>query len=93
MRTYLIVFLLLAMTSCADQKKWNKETLVNECLRDFTKKNEENKMFSTMQLANLCDCLADRMVVKYKSFKESDKDEAGMQELGRECAMEVMGTK
>jgi hypothetical protein len=93
MRTYLLIFLLVTITSCKEQKKWDKDTLVNECLRDFTKKNEEQKLFTTMQLANLCDCVTDRMLVKYKSYKESDKDEKGMEAIGRECAMEVMEAK
>jgi hypothetical protein len=89
MQLFLFIALLLTMTGCS-QKKWDKETLVNDCLADFTKKNEEEKIFTQMQLAHICDCLAERMLVKYKSANEADKDEEGMTEMGRACAMDVM---
>ena len=93
MRTYRIVILLVAATSCTEQKKFNKDTVVNACLGDFTKKNDQEKIFTTMQLANICDCIADKMITKYKSFKEADNDPSGAEAMGRDCALEVMQKK
>lgn len=81
---------LLMLSGCAPKKKWDKDTLVNDCLRQFTEKNEKEKLLSTMELARICDCLADKMLVKYKSAAEADKDEAGAEQMGRECALQVM---
>ncbi len=88
MRKLLFFVCMLALAGCS-QKKWDKDTLVNDCLRDFTKKNEEEKLFNTMQLATLCNCVSDKLLVKYKSARESDKDEAGVTQIGQDCAMEL----
>lgn len=93
MRTYLFIFILVVVSSCKEQKKWDKDTVVNECLRDFTKKNEKEKIFTTMQLALICDCISEKMVTKYKSFKEADNDPTGAEDIGRDCAIEVMQKK
>lgn len=89
MRLFLLAVLTFTLAGCTP-KKWDKETLVNDCLRDFTKKNEEEKLFTTMQLASLCDCVSEKFLVKYKTSREADKDEEGAQQIGRDCAMEVM---
>lgn len=89
MRLLLLTIITFILAGCT-QKKWDKETLVNDCLRDFTKKNEEEKLFTTMQLANLCDCVSEKFLVKYRSSREADKDEDGAQQIGRDCAIEVM---
>lgn len=91
MRMVLIFGSLFLLTGCAAKKKWDKDSLVNDCLRQFTEKNEKEKILTTMQLANICDCLSEKMLVKYSSAAEADKDEAGAEQMGRECAMEVMG--
>lgn len=91
MKLVLMGCALFMLSGCTAKKKWDKDTLVNDCLRQFTEKNEKEKLLSTMQLANICDCLADKMLVKYKSGAEADKDEAGAEQMGRECALQVMG--
>lgn len=90
MQLNVFIVLLLAITGCAPKAKWDKDALVNKCLKDFTKRNEKEKLLSPMQLAHVCDCLAEKMLVKYKSEKEADKDKEGMQELGSTCALEAM---
>jgi hypothetical protein len=89
MQRLLLMTLVLSFTACT-QKKWDKDTMVNDCLGDFTKKNEKEKRFTTMQIAYLCDCVAEKMLVKYKSAKEADKDEQGMKEIGSSCGTEVL---
>ncbi len=72
------------------ENKWKKEKLVNDCLRDFTKKNEQQKLFTQVQIGYLCDCVAEKLMVKYKSMKEADNDPKGAQAIGMECGTEVM---
>lgn len=47
-------------------------------------------MFSTMQLAKLCDCASEKMLVKFKSKREFNKDKEGAAQVGAECAQEVL---
>lgn len=63
---------------------------MNKCLGDFNKRNEKEKLFTGMQIPLLCDCVAEKMVAKYKSEKDADKDEEGARKIGQECAMQVM---
>ena len=77
MKKFLFSIIILTLIGCADKKPWTKDALVNDCLSDLTKRNEEQKMFSTMQLAKICDCASEKMLVKYKSFKEFNRDKEG----------------
>lgn len=89
----LLFLILLSFFSACTQKKWDKDTVVNDCLGDFTKRNEKEKIFTTMQLALVCDCIGEKMIQKYKSGKEADADEKGAEQMGRDCALEVMDKK
>lgn len=90
MKKFILPVIVLSFIGCAGKDTWTKDYLVNDCLKEFTKRNEEQKMFNTMQLANLCDCASDRMLVKYKSKREFDKDKDGASQIGSECAQEIM---
>lgn len=89
MKLFLLLSSFITLSGCV-QKKWDKETLVNDCLKDFTKRNEERKMFTAVQLGRICDCVTDKILAKYKSSAEADKDEEGVGMIGSDCAMEVM---
>jgi hypothetical protein len=89
MKAIILSVCIIALASCSNNK-WNKENLVSKCNKEFKKKNEVQKLFTEEQLGELCNCVADKMVTKYKSKAESDKDQAGASEIGRDCAMEVM---
>lgn len=89
MKKLLLPLFILALAGCA-KKEWNKDALVNDCLKDFTKRNEEQKMFNTMQVAKLCDCASEKMLVKYKSFAEFNRDKEGAGQIGNECAQKIM---
>ncbi len=43
-----------------------------------------------MQIPYICDCMADKLVVKYKSDKESSADKEGVTQLSIDCYQEVM---
>ena len=90
MRYLLLMGFLFTLGACAQKKKWDKATIVNKCLGEFTKQNEKEKRLTTMQLADICDCLGDKMSVKYKTEKEADADKDGVQEMSMNCAMEAM---
>ena len=90
MRTLLLTGIIFFLNGCMTENKWKKEKLVNDCLRDFTKKNEQQKLFTQVQIGLLCDCVADKLMVKYKSMKEADNDPEGAQQIGKDCGTEVM---
>lgn len=89
MKNFLLAGIIFLLAGCAEEK-WTKEKLVNDCLRDFTKKNDEQKLFTQVQIGHLCDCVAEKLLVKYKSMKEADQDPDGAQKIGSECAVDIM---
>ncbi len=89
MKYLLISGMTLLLAGCA-RDKMSKDKLVNDCLKNFTKKNEAQKLFSQTQLGLLCDCMADKFIAKYKSMKEADNDPEGARQIGKECGEEVM---
>ena len=90
MKKFLFSIIVLSLIGCAKKKPWTKDALVNDCLGNLIKKNEQEKRYTSMEIALLCDCMADKMLVKYKSVKESNKDKEGATAIGRDCAMEVL---
>ena len=90
MKKFLFPIVILTLIGCAGKKPWTKDALVNDCLGNFIKKNETEKRYTSMDIALLCDCMADKMLVKYKSVKESNRDKEGAIAIGRDCAMEVL---
>ncbi|MDZ4807413.1 MAG: hypothetical protein SGI96_04005 [Bacteroidota bacterium] len=86
----LLLIIIILFMGCATKEEWTKDALVNKCLGDFTKRNEKEKKFSTLQIGLLCDCITEKMTTKYKTAKEADKDEAGGRQIGQDCATEVM---
>jgi redox-regulated HSP33 family molecular chaperone len=89
MRKLLALALVLVFFGCGSDK-WNKDYLVNDCLREINKEMEKNRVFTTMQVANICDCSSEKLLAKYKSARESNKDEAGTAEVIKECTLEVI---
>jgi hypothetical protein len=89
MKLVILSAFVLALTSCG-KKEWSKEYMTKKCNKEFKKNNETSSVFSASQLTELCDCVADKMVTRYKSEREADKDTKGAEEIGRDCAMEVM---
>ena len=89
MKIILTAIIILSLTACANKQPWTKDALVNDCLKDFTKRNAESKMFTTMQVAKLCDCASEKMLVKYKSLNEFNKDKEGAGQIGAACSQEM----
>ena len=54
------------------------------------KGNEASKVMTDEQMNKICDCSAEKMIVKYKTEAEANKDTEGMQEIPLNCAMEII---
>lgn len=90
MKKLLLSIAILSLIGCTDKEPWTKDALVNDCLGNFIKKNETEKRYTSMEIALLCDCMADKMLVKYKSVKESNRDKEGAMSIGQDCATQVL---
>jgi len=92
MKKLIPLLFIVALVSCG-KKEWSKEYLVNKCNKEMAKEEELQKMLNKDQISQICDCAADKMMAKYKSEAEADKDKSGAEEIGRTCALEVMQPK
>jgi hypothetical protein len=82
MKKIIIALFIFSLTACTAKEPWTKDAMVNKCLGDFNKRNEKEKLFTGMQIPLLCDFVSEKLVAKYKSEAESDKDEAGVKQIG-----------
>ena len=89
MQKLLIVALVLCLAGCG-KKEWSKSYISKKCEKEMDKNEDVKKMINKEQVVKICDCAADKMLVKYKSEAAADKDQAGATEIGRECAIDVM---
>lgn len=81
--------MIFSITAC-NNKPWNKDTIVNDCLREFNKRNEKEQRFTGMQIPLICDCMGDKLSVAYKSDAESSKDKEGVQKISLDCLRDAM---
>lgn len=79
-----VIALTLVMLGCG-KKKWDKDYITSKCLKSL-KGNAGAEILGEEKTKKLCDCMADKMLVKYKSEAEADKDKAYAEELAAECA-------
>lgn len=90
MRKLILPFILvLFITSCSN-KKWSKDYVVKKCNADFSKRDDIKQYFNDAQMKELCDCVGDKMMAKYKSEAEANKDQAGAEQIGGDCARQVL---
>ncbi len=89
MQKLLIVALVLCLAGCG-KKEWSKSYITKKCEKEMDKNEDVKKLIKKEQVVKICDCAADKMLVKYKSEAAADKDEAGASAIGRDCALEVM---
>ena len=89
MRKLIIPIVLLSFMACG-KKEWSKPYLVKKCNTDFSKRQDIKQYFNDTQLKELCDCVADKMMTNYKSEAEADKDQTGAEQIGADCAREVL---
>ena len=86
---FLFVFLILLITACSN-KKWSREYVIDKCNTDIVKQDDIKKYYNDAQIKKLCDCVGDKMMAKYKSESEANKDKAGAEVIGADCAREVL---
>ena len=91
MRKFIIPIMFLTLVSCKSQ--WNKATLEKKCNTDFSKRDDIRQYFNDDQMKELCSCVADKMMTKYKSEAEANKDQKGAEQIGEECARQVLQKK
>jgi hypothetical protein len=81
---------LLAFVSCS-QKKWDKETVKADCIKEMKKDKDANKLFSNEMGEKICDCAAEKTVATYKTEADAEKDKPALEEIGKNCALELLG--
>jgi len=47
-------------------------------------------MFSTIQLAKICNCPSEKMLGKYKSLKEFNRHKEGSGQIGADLAQQII---
>ena len=88
----IILFAIIAISfaACKPKKPWTEDALVNDCLKTFNERNAKEPRFTGMQIPLLCKCMSEKMIAKYKTEAESDKDQSGVTQITQECLGEVM---
>lgn len=86
----LIPLLFVFMLAACAKKEWSKGYLSEKCMKEMNNDKEIAGTVSKENIVKICDCAADKMMVKYKSESEADGDKSGTEQIGRDCAMEVM---
>ncbi|MBM3415343.1 MAG: hypothetical protein FJY20_02630 [Bacteroidetes bacterium] len=59
-------------------------------MKELKKDKETAELFSNDQMDKICDCSAEKTFKNYKSESEANKDQQGLMEIGKNCAMEVL---
>lgn len=86
----LIPFLFVLVIASCGKKEWNKSYATKKCNDEMSKNANINGKVSKENLSKICDCVGDKMMANYKSEAEADKDQAGAEGIGRDCATEVL---
>ena len=93
MRILYISLVAIGFLSCGGKgKKWSKEALNKECIENFKENEKQINAFNETQLTSLCDCVTGKMLSRYKSYEEMDKEEnrPEIEEIGMNCALELL---
>ena len=89
MKNILFVLIGFSFATCTE-KKWSKKLLVKQCIEVHQLEYANEKIFTKEQVQQLCDCVAGKMIVKYKSEAETNGDSFGAKKIAQDCKMEVM---
>ena len=84
------VVIAISFAGCKPKKPWTEDALVNDCLKNLNEKNAKEPKFTGMQIPYLCKCMSEKLIAKYKTEAESDKDKDGVSQITQECLGEVM---
>lgn len=89
MKKIVLAIFIISLAAC-NKKPWTKDSIVNDCLREFNKRNEKDPKFTGMQIPLICDCMSDKLATQYKSDAASSKDKEGVRKISTDCLMQVM---
>ena len=92
MKKLIYLLLIVSIVSCK-KKPWNKEYLLDRCKTQMGKDKEMNGTLTAEQQAAVCECSVDKVLEKYKTKAEADKDKAGVDAIGTECATAILMPK
>lgn len=82
--------LLPAMLAGCGNKNWSKNYVYEDCMKEMKKDKDAASLFSQDKMEKICDCSAQKTVARYKSEADARKDEKGLMEIGKDCALEIL---
>lgn len=88
MKKYAPLLLVILLVACG--KSWSKKYVYDDCMKEMKKNKQATEVFSNDQMEKICDCSADKTFKKYKSEADANKDQQGLMDIGKDCAMEVL---
>jgi hypothetical protein len=92
MKKLIYLLFVVSFISCK-QKPWNKEYLLDKCKTQMGKDEKVNGVLTAEQQAAVCECSVDKVLAKYKTKAEADKNKADVDALGNECAAAILMPK
>lgn len=93
MKKLVYLFVLVALVSCKSKDTWNKESLLEKCKTEMGKDENVKGQLTAEQQAEVCECSVDKLLAKYKTKAEADKNKAEVDAMGMECASTVLMPK
>jgi hypothetical protein len=82
-------FTLVLLASCSSSK-WDKETVAAKCKKEMKEEAKGVAALTEDKVSGICDCMADKMVAKYKSEAEAEKNKTEAENIAKECAMSAL---
>jgi uncharacterized lipoprotein YajG len=89
MKKLIPVLFIFILTACA-KKEWSKSYVTEKCLKEMNSDKDVSGTVSKENINKICDFAADKMMAKYQTEGEANGDKDGAEQIGRDCAMEVM---
>jgi hypothetical protein len=90
MKKLLLPCFALALFASCSSSKWDKETVASKCKKEMKEQAKGVAILTEDKISGICDCVADKMVTKYKSESEADKNKDEAEKVGKECAMAAL---
>lgn len=86
----MIPLLLAVFLFACGKSNWTKKYVYDDCMKEMKKDSRAASMFSETKMKDICDCSAEKTVSKFKTESDARKDQAGLMEIGKDCATEVL---
>ncbi len=79
----IIVVILILAFGC--KPKWGREKVFNECMDNAKKHYDMSKGNNKIGSETICNCIADKMISKFKTEEEANKSPVDAFTLGDDC--------